>query len=223
MRPQGEDIAMTTTPPTLAQVLREVAECCLQVDGDGFMTLRRLLRERSFEIDLAALEAPACDAGREVPAVVDPPLCSCSCADKCPLGRRGSQTRCTADELRDAMLAKQEGVTWSDYSNQVLAATKATPAEPPPPAWDAEKWLAPLVARKIIQQNEHGVISGAGRIMKGLFNEAYTAGQRAAGVQVPEVMPEVIGKLFGHYRVGDITAEELWRSIGTHLTQTREG
>lgn len=32
-------------------------------------------------------------------------LCSCSCADVCPLGKRGMAGRCTTNELRDGFLA----------------------------------------------------------------------------------------------------------------------
>ncbi len=31
-------------------------------------------------------------------------LCSCSCADVCPLGKKGIAGRCTADELRRGFL-----------------------------------------------------------------------------------------------------------------------
>lgn len=30
-------------------------------------------------------------------------MCSCKCGDYCPLGKRGSEIRCTADELRDKL------------------------------------------------------------------------------------------------------------------------
>lgn len=35
-------------------------------------------------------------------------LCNCSCADKCPLGKAGSETRCTLAELHDFIKANDQ-------------------------------------------------------------------------------------------------------------------
>jgi hypothetical protein len=96
----------------------------------------------------------------------------------------------------------------------------ATPTEPPPPApWDAEKWLM-----------KKGYMIEAVKHFSPLVAEAYTAGQRAAGVQVPEEMPEWFPELLNKFMWCNssfanfgIDEPGFYAALRTHLTQTREG
>jgi hypothetical protein len=98
-----------------------------------------------------------------------------------------------------------------------------TPTEPPPPAWDAETWTVAFQKkwRDQFLNNPlpHHIAAGA-----------YDAGQRAAGVQVPEKMPEWLPELLNKFMwcnssFADFGIDEpgFYAALRPHLTQTREG
>lgn len=62
------------------------------------------LSKEQFRTRIAAILAKNAEPAEPEPVT----MCTCDCATPCPLGKTGSATRCTADELRDALVRKVE-------------------------------------------------------------------------------------------------------------------
>jgi hypothetical protein len=249
MRPQGEDIAMTTTPPTLAQVLRDqhaylTTDSCPapwdEAMANAFLRMAECL-ERS-----AALEAPARDAGRadsqriveNFERLIKPTEPPAVARDAGREGNRaphyfqiGGLTGDMCDlcgNHRDSpwhlgvlnLDTPEASGTAREAPSRSSATGSAslTPTEPPPPAapWDAEKFIREWIKSKPLLSTDDAKL---------FAQAAYTAGQRAAGVQVPEEMPAVLPDLMERYAPANsgIDPQAFWAALRTHLTQTREG
>jgi hypothetical protein len=178
---------MTTTPPTLAQVLRDEAKhLAALMDRQPWqaslaLAFLRMAERLDHYTPPAALEAPARDAGRE------------------------------GHEFEPGLNPKR-----CAHCGGLAESTKHT--EPPPPAWDAEKFIDDFWKSK----QWHAMPQS----LTDLVKAAYTAGQRAAGVQVPEEMPEWFRKWMSKPFGGqgeDGPYQTAWQSLRSHLTQTREG
>jgi hypothetical protein len=216
-----------TTPPTLAQVLRLLADL---FDKRG--SFSDALRQHA-----AALEAPARDAGREDSQRIVENFERLIKPTEPPAVARDAVRECKSCRGKGHYYAGKtaEGDPMDETCSDCNGTGKAT--EPPPPApWDAKEF-----ARQHMWER-HGLrpsnlLDSAVLSKAGLFESfeqfaqaAYTAGQRAAGVQVPEEMPGWFPRWMTSrgYEAGNVDAQYAfnvgaWKELRTHLTQTREG
>jgi hypothetical protein len=234
-----EKSAMThpLTPPTLAQVLREFQKALiLNADTSLEPSLVLLVRILAPHIDrlerAAALEAPARDAGREVGYISctvcgdadhERPTCgSPICPNPQPTPTEPPPAE--RDAGREVHRCANCGGTGLVLIGQ---GTKPCPvcAEPPPPAWDARPFLIVCFGDDWYTRDNYT----AGQVLKAV-EAAYTAGQRAAGVQVPEEMPEWFPELLNKFMWCNspfanfgIDEPGFYAALRTRLTQTREG
>jgi hypothetical protein len=235
---------MTThplTPPTLAQVLRaftpdQLRAMALLNDLDDERRREELCGKPSqtrggWLRDLAAaLEAPARDAGREVVCYkCHQPMPR---ASACFVGDLYFHMECPATTTEPPPVVRGAGREGHEFEpglnpkrcahcGGLAESTKHT--EPPPPAWDAEAFIDKHHERRGLYHLERP------RLMH-LVRDAYTAGQRDAGVQVPEKMPEWLPELLNKFMwcnssFADFGIDEpgFYAALRTHLTQTREG
>jgi hypothetical protein len=109
-----------TTHPTSSTPAMAQHPAMLAIDNARTRMLEalRLLHERSVELERAALEAPARDAGREV----------------CPQCKGKGTTTAQGYTEVDAQGRTHLGAPYEAPCG--LCYQKSTPTEPPPPAWD---------------------------------------------------------------------------------------
>jgi hypothetical protein len=206
---------MTTTPPTLAQVLRDEAKhLAALMDRQPWqaslaLAFLRMAERLDHYTPPAALEAPARDAGREGHI-----LLPCTICGQPVLSPESPATPTEPPPAeRDAVLEDSQRIV-KNFERLIK------PTEPPPPAWDARaftyKWE--------VTNGTLGQMVNLNRVYA-LMEAAYTAGQRAAGVQVPEEMPAVLPDLMERYAPANsgIDPQAFWAALRSHLTQTREG
>jgi hypothetical protein len=217
----------TSSTPAMAQ-----HPAMLAIDNARTRMLEalRLLHERSVELERAALEAPARDAGREVVCYkCHQPMPR---ASACFVGDLYFHMECPATTTEPPPVVRGAGREGHEFEpglnpkrcahcGGLAESTKHT--EPPPPAWDAEAFIDKHHERRGLYHLERP------RLMH-LVRDAYTAGQRDAGVQVPEKMPEWLPELLNKFMwcnssFADFGIDEpgFYAALRTHLTQTREG
>jgi hypothetical protein len=222
----------SSTPPTLAQVLRDEAKhLAALMDRQPWqaslaLAFLRMAERLDHYTPPAALEAPARDAGREGHI-----LLPCTICGQPVLSPESPATPTEPPPAeRDAVLEDSQRIV-KNFERLIK------PTEPPPPAWDARRLTldtvmlqAKQVASELMVIAEDGNTSKPGKyylLVERLFHEfkaAYTAGQRAA-LGMPEEMPAVLPDLMERYAPANsgIDPQAFWAALRAHLTQTREG
>jgi hypothetical protein len=210
----------TSSTPAMAQ-----HPAMLAIDNARTRMLEalRLLHERSVELERAALEAPARDAGREGNRAPHYFQIGGLTGDMCDLCGNHRDSPWHLGVLNLDTPEASGTAREAPSRSSATGSASLTPTEQPPPAWDAEAFIDKHHERRGLYHLERP------RLMH-LVRDAYTAGQRDAGVQVPEKMPEWLPELLNKFMwcnssFADFGIDEpgFYAALRTHLTQTREG
>jgi hypothetical protein len=212
----------TSSTPAMAQ-----HPAMLAIDNARTRMLEalRLLHERSVELERAALEAPARDAGREGARKGEPLCLGCG---KGFAPRTGMYT----DGVEGPFHAE-----CIPGSQLIRRGPLPTPTEPPPPAWDALTFLksvgyTPCGPNSMLEEVANLAFAKGCAVTAAeyIVKNRNAAGQRAAGVQVPEEMPEWFPELLNKFMWCNspfanfgIDEPGFYAALRTRLTQTREG
>ncbi len=110
-------------------------------------------------------------------SLADDGRCSCSCADKCPLGRGGSQLRCTTTELKQANVIDASGWLTSEVLSLAAAAYSERPGQKCEcgDGWDRKRYAQERKHNPEAILDGCNLCHGTGRIEDGTLDPARLA------------------------------------------------